>query len=307
MTLANARYPDGRSLDLPGPFPMLASELAALAGIAVMLEPGDDFVRGTGTAAHAYLDGARAAWRSEPDYMEFLDEDSPVWGLKTAERDLYLHHWKPWWDGAERVLDLGCGIGRFALPLLERGATVYGVDADLRSLQSLLWRAAGGSGRLDLSWSSAHALPDVMVDLAIASEVLCYVPEIDSAMAALAARIRCGGTLLLSMEARWGWATAMDASPGAFWDAVDGDGVVDMAEEGWVRTYTEADLRALLERHGFDVELCVPTHYVTDGPLERVAPAEAGLEELLSMDEACRKHPVWSPLNRIWTAVGRKR
>ena len=30
------------------------------------------------------------------------------------------------------------------------------------------------------------------------------------------------------------------------------------------------------------------------------------LEALLDVEEACRAHPVWRPLNRIWTAVAVK-
>ena len=65
-------------------------------------------------------------------------------------------------------------------------------------------------------------------------------------------------------------------------------------------------MAALLSRHGFDVELLEATHYVTDGPLERVAP-EMSFEMLRDADAKARRHPVWAPLNRIWTAAGRKR
>jgi len=238
--------------------------------------------------------------------MDFLDSQSPIADLKSAERDLYLHWWKPWLD-AERILDVGCGIGRFTQSFLERGATVIGVDADLRSLRRCAWHAAGCKGRLDLHWSSVHRLPDQRnFDLVIAAEVLCYVPEVGRALREIHDRLRPGGALLISMEARWGWAASQDAPTGAIEAALEGDGLVDIPGERWVQTYTEERLHDLLEAHGFQVERMIPALYVLDGPLEDVGLDSASLEELLALEDRCRSHPVWKNLNRAWIAAAIK-
>lgn len=288
-----------------GPVPCV--ELGALRGQPFSMRVDDPFVLGKGDEAHGYLDGAHKAWADQPEFMDFLDPDTPIHDLKSVERDLYLHHWAPWWKRARTVLDVGCGVGRFALPLLERGETVVGVDADLRSLQRLAWRAAGTPGSLELSWSSVHTLPDVTVDVAIVSEVLCYVPEVERALRTIASRVRPGGAVLLSLEARWGWALAPDAPHGQIEAALDGDGVVWEPGQGWLRTYTEDRVRALLDAAELECVLLTPTHYVTDGPLERVSPRSSSLEEVLDWDARCRRHPVWSPLQRVWTVVGMRR
>jgi SAM-dependent methyltransferase len=242
-----------------------------------------------------------------PDYMDFLDLASPIGPLKRMERDLYLHHWRDVLAGAEVVLDVGAGIGRLTQPLLDRGRTVIAVDPDLESLRRLVWHAAGRDGRLDVHWASVDRLPDVEVDVAIAAEVLCYVPDAVGALRAIAARVRPGGHVLLSVEARWGWATAQDAPQGGIEAALSGDGVVWIPGDRWVRTYEGAAVDALLADAGLEPVACVGSHWLPDGPLEDAGPAEVTLEQLVALEDRCRAHPVYGPLNRLWLATGRTR
>jgi 2-polyprenyl-3-methyl-5-hydroxy-6-metoxy-1,4-benzoquinol methylase len=306
MGLREATNKRGGRIVSEGHGPIPAVELAAWKGKRVQLPCEDPWVRGQGDAAHAYLDGARAAWHTNPEYMDFLRADSPCGALKALERDLYLHTWAPWLEGADTVLDVGCGVGRFVLPMLDKGCTVWGVDADHESLLRCLWRAAGRPGRLDLHWSSVHSLPDVVVDVAIAAEVLCYVPEVERALAGLVARVRPGGAVLISMEARWGWAASPDAPAGSLEAALAGDGVVHVPGEGWVHTRTREEVEALLRGAGLEVEAVVASHYTLDAPLEQVAGASHDLQATLEMEARCRAHPVWGPLNRLWLAAARK-
>ncbi len=306
MSLALATKRDGRSLGLPGEGPFSGSDLEGIQGEVFQLPCEDPWILEPPTNGHAYLEGAKEGWSDHPEWMDFLDCGSPIADLKSAERDIYLHWWRPWLE-AERVLDVACGIGRFTQPFLDRGATVIGVDADAKSLRRCAWHAAGRPGKLDLHWSSVHKLPDLAeFDVAIAAEVLCYVPEVDSALAAIHARLKQGGALLISMEARWGWAASQDAPIGAIEAALGGDGVLDAGSERWVQTYTRERFTETLERAGFEVERMIPALYLLDGPLEDVGNTSASLEELLEIEERCRNHPVWAPLNRAWIAVATK-
>jgi len=291
----------GRSVNL-GDGPYDPADLAALQGKAFHIDPDDPWVEQRDEIGHSYLHGADAGWQEHPDYMDFLQAESPIHALKAAERDLVWHHWEPFVEGG-RVLDIGCGIGRFTLPLLDKGYVVDGVDADLASLQRLAWHAVGRQGALDLHWSSAHVLPKGPFDLAIASEVLCYVPDTVGALREVHRSLRPGGRLLLSMEARWGWALSEDAPMGGIEAALEGDGVLHVPGERWVRTVDEATLRALLTEAGFEVLHLVPSHWIPDGPLEGVAPESLDLSELLALEARCRAHPVYGPLHRLWLAV----
>jgi SAM-dependent methyltransferase len=237
--------------------------------------------------------------------MDFLDLGSPAWDIKRAARDLYLHALRPCVEGQLTVLDVGCGIGRLTQPLLDRGHTVIGVDGDLQSLQRCAWHAAGRAGALELHWSTPSSLPDVQVDLAVAVEVLCYLEDPAAALAAVVERVRPGGRVFLSMEARWGWAAAPDAPAGGL-DVALGEGtLLDLPGDRYVHLFDREGMEALLTGAGLEVEVIRPSHYLPDGPLEDLLPTDLTQEVLLALEERFRDHPVWGPMNRIWTAIGR--
>ena len=304
MSLRDATF-RGVPLELPGNPPFASELLTPWIGKRITLPTADPWVRGTGDPEHAYLDGARNGWVDHPEYMDFLDAESPVHDLKQAEADLYWHHWAEQLN-APRVLDVGCGIGRLAARLLDRGATVFGVDPDLESLRRFAWHAAGRSGHLDLFWASVHALPSVEVDLAIASEVLCYVPDHVAALRAIAERLVPGGTLLVSVEARFGWAASQDAPAGTLEAALNDEGIVQVEGDRWVRTYDEPAIREWVAAAGLELQAAVPSHWIPDGPLEDIAPPALSLEELLELEGRCRAHPVWGPLHRLWLLTLRR-
>jgi SAM-dependent methyltransferase len=295
MSLRHATTPSGLSIHLSGNAPYPASTLIDLVEIPFDLPCGDPWLKQKDSIGHAYLNGANEGWEQHPEWMDFLERESPAHDLKHLERDLYSHWWSPWLDG-DTIMDIGCGIGRMSIPLLNRGKTIWGVDGDLKSLQRYAWHAAGRAGKLDLFWTSVHHLPEVgEVDAIIACEVYCYVE-----------RLRKGGALLISVEARWGWAVAEDAPLNGIEEALDGSGVLNLSGDRWVKTYTEEELRELLESVGLRIETITATHYMTDGPLERSLPDTVSLPYLLDLEERCRNHPVWAPLNRAWTAVAIK-
>jgi len=254
--------------------------------------------------AHDNLVGATAAWQ-QPElarWLDFLDPRAPNHRDKLLERALYLHHWDPWLPVQGRVLDLGGGTGRFMAALLDRDLDVELVDPDLRSLWRAAQHAAGRPGRLDLHWSTGTRLPDVPpFDAVLASEVLCYVDDPSAVLRAIRGALKPDGVLLASVEARWGWAAALDAPPDTL-EALVGDGVVHVPGDRWVRTYTASAVRALFS--DWTLECLLPTHYATSGPFELVA-GELELPALLAWEERLRQHPVLGPWNRAWTVVAR--
>jgi SAM-dependent methyltransferase len=188
MSLGRVTDTDGRPIPLPGDAPFAAVDLAPLVGVAFHLPCEDPWVRESGTPAHGYLDGARQGWLEHPEWMDSLAAESPVRLLKEASRDVYLHWWRPWLN-AKRVLDLGCGVGRFTTWLLDQGADVWGVDPDVESLRRCVWSSAGRAGRLEVHWSSARQLPDVH-DL---DAIVACVTVVDGGEMGLGHGARCAG------------------------------------------------------------------------------------------------------------------
>mgnify|MGYP006212294213 FL=1 len=137
--------------------------------------------------------------------------------------------------------------------------------------------------------------------MVIACEVLCYVEDPARVLRNLLSVLKPGGMLLISVEARWGWAMAADAQPGT----IDSffTGIVHVPGDVWVRTYTEEDFRGLLAP--LDIVQLLPSHYALSGPFE-LASGPRPLNEALALEDRLRSHPVSRPLNRAWMACARK-
>ncbi len=255
------------------------------------------------SVAAANLAGAARAWAESPEWMDFLTPESPAFSHKMAERALMLRSWGGVLEGRRSVIDLGGGIGRFAMPCLDAGAVVHLVDADPRSLACAQRHAAGRPGRLSVWEADAACLPAELphCEAAIAAELLCYVADPAAVLAALRSRLTPGSPLCFSVEARWGWALAVDAPVGQL-PALFGDGLVHVPGDRFVRTYDETDVRALFA--DWELERLEPTHFVFGGPLQQVA-GEVDEHELARWEQAARAHPVFGRLNRAWTGVAR--
>ena len=181
LSLFEATPLDGSPLPRPdGRPPYPCGALGAWRGRPFRMPAGDPRLEAISRGEPApagplwNLEGAARAWAAHPDWMDLQDPSSPVHAATLRERDLYLARWGGALGGASRVLDLGAGAGRFAGWLLARGCEVEAVDPDLEALWRLLWRAAGGPGRLDLHWTTGERLPDLPpVDAVLCVEVAC--------------------------------------------------------------------------------------------------------------------------------------
>lgn len=312
MSLARATAHGGPTPPLPAGPTYACEALTEWAGRTFELPPGDPRLPGLhagGPADTPPLDnlvGAVRYWDEHPDWMEFLDPNSPSHDDKMVERSLYLEFWAEHLPAGTRVLDLGGGVGRFTQWLLTRECAVELVDPDLRSL----WRAvqAGvhvGRGSLDVHWSTGEALPKLApVDIALMVEVLCYVEDPARVLERVFETLRPGGTLLCSVEARWGWAMAADVHPETI-ESFLSDGIVHVPGDRWVRTFTGDGLRGALESAGFQMVGLQPSHFAFSGPFEECA-GPMDVERALALEARLRAHPVAGKLNRAWMAVARK-
>jgi len=126
------------------------------------------------------------------DVWAELPEDPEPWAWE-RRRALLLAEASP----GERVLDLGCGAGRFVAALRDHGADPVGVelaDAALerarRNVPGADLRALGSDGEIPLEDSS--------VDLVWCSEVLEHVPDTAGLLSEARRVLRTGGRLLVT-------------------------------------------------------------------------------------------------------------
>ncbi len=103
-----------------------------------------------------------------------------------------------------KILEIGIGTGRIALPLLQRGLGIVGVDLSHAMMGEVQKKIAGENFRVALAQADAAALPfrDSTFDIAYAVHVFHLVAGWQSALAEARRVLKTGGYLLLSFHYR---------------------------------------------------------------------------------------------------------
>jgi 2-polyprenyl-6-hydroxyphenyl methylase/3-demethylubiquinone-9 3-methyltransferase len=121
-------------------------------------------------------------------------------GLEPSDFALRSHFVRERVRAGERVLDVGCGEGRFAAELTRGGATVVGIDVAEEPLR----RARELHPQLDLRLvddEGGWELADASFDVVWAGEVIEHVADTAAWLSELRRVMRPGGRLLLSTPA----------------------------------------------------------------------------------------------------------
>ncbi len=133
------------------------------------------------------------------EYHEALWQRIPP-GLEPSDFTLRRRFLLERVQAGERVLDVGCGEGRFAAELAKVGARVVGVDV----AQEPLRRARERDPQLDLRLTpplGEWELEDASFDAVWAGEVIEHVADTAAWLSEIRRVLRSGGSLLLSTPA----------------------------------------------------------------------------------------------------------
>lgn len=280
-------------------------ELDAEGKLDLRLPTDDDalsrlYAGGAPDPGLAYVAAYESLWPSASALFDFVGARDFNGLLKAFERDVYLRHLAPLLDAlppGARVLDAGCGVGRFSTELLRRGLAVDGLDASNSALKRAARHAlaAGAGARFSVHLGDSRRMTmfeDGAFDAVLALELVCYQPDTRASLAELVRVVKPGRPIAVSVEG-----TFAEGRPGS---------------APFVRYFTSGDLRREMEDAGLTDVSIAGTHYVPEGPLEGLLD-EAALadpvrrEAAMARELACERDPALAPHARAWLATGRKR
>jgi SAM-dependent methyltransferase len=172
------------------------------------------------------------------DFWADAPADPEPWQWE-RRRALLLGEARP----GERVLDLGCGAGRFVAALREAGAEPIGVELAEAALERARANAPGADLRL-VEDDGSLPLEHASVDLVWCSEVLEHVPDTAHLLLEVRRVLRPGGRLVVTVPGHGRLRTALVALTRfeAHFDPLGQH----------VRFYTRRSLAATLEHAGFE-------------------------------------------------------
>ncbi len=257
-------------------------------------------------------------WLEFPEFNDFLDPGSPVHNRKKYQWEIYERLLRREMSGlvmGSRVLDVGGGVGRAAVPLVRRGCDVLVVDASWTALK-VAWKhlAEASPGSYDIAWADVGKLDFLCgktYDAAVAFEVLCYLRSPGVALRGIVDRVKPGGWVAFSMENKLGAALADPALKGYDLLKLLGDDRVQIEEELYVRYFSKEELRKMAAEAGLSRVRIVGCHYIADGPFNK-AVSESKLSKrtirtrLRAMESVFSMSPVTRNLARAWLVVGVK-
>ena len=126
------------------------------------------------------------------DIWEELPEDPEPWAFERRRAILLQHAWR-----GERVLDLGCGAGRFMRALRAEGAQPVGVDIAEGALERARRNVPGAELHLRGA-DGTIPLEDSSIDVVWCSEVLEHVPDTAALLSEIRRVLATRGTLVIT-------------------------------------------------------------------------------------------------------------
>jgi 2-polyprenyl-3-methyl-5-hydroxy-6-metoxy-1,4-benzoquinol methylase len=152
----------------------------------------------------------------------------------------------------QSIIDIGCGMGKFTLPILKRGFKVTGLDLSPFLLEHFQRLAPEGTKTVCADVLDAPQLLGPQFDRVIGFFVLHHFPELDRHFKALAGLLKPGGTIAFIEPNAWNplYYLQITFSPGMSWSAEKG--VLNMRRRAFEQAAAAAGLQLkAMEQYGF--------------------------------------------------------
>ncbi len=199
-----------------------------------------------------------------PDYDK--DYDALLWRLYNDLTWAFMEPFLPplyeIQGGAPKVLDTGCGTGKWAIKLASMGYKV--TCGDISDAMLDLAREEAGQTGIDgidiefipsLDIRRMDAIPSGAFDVVLAlGDVISYAMDDDPAVAEMFRTCKPGGIAIASMDSTFTY--VVHEIKNERWDRIDpllDTGVTNAFLPHPIKTYLPAQATALFERHGFHV------------------------------------------------------
>ena len=197
----------------------------------------------------AHFGGLAGDWWDPNGKSAMLHKLNPV--RLGYVRDMIDMHWQADEHGfrpleGKTALDVGCGAGLLAEPLVRLGAKVTAVDAAPELIDVAKHHAEGQGLAIDYRATGVEAVTGKF-DLVTSMEVIEHVADPQSFIDSLAARLASGGLLILSTPNKTAWSRLLTIT------LAEGFGQIPKGTHDFDKFIDPEAMRGLLAQVGLEV------------------------------------------------------
>ncbi len=130
---------------------------------------------------------------------EWWDPNSPRFRSLQKVTEFRLKQIDHWFGSVKgkTIVDVGCGGGLLAVPMIERGAFVTGIDLSPASLETAR-RTSRGEGTYLTADARELPLDDKSADFVLLADVLDHIPDYEKALSEASRILKPGGQLYVN-------------------------------------------------------------------------------------------------------------
>jgi ubiquinone/menaquinone biosynthesis C-methylase UbiE len=251
--------------------------------------------------------GYESAWKAYPVDLDFLNPNSYYYKIKKYQQKVYSDLMKPFLSKlkpSSRILDVGGGIGRFAIPLAKKGFKVTLVDGCLSNLKSAEnhFLENNVDNRIEIFWGEMDKmsfLESNTFDAVIGIEAICYSTNPSKTLKEIVRVAKKGAPVLLSVEGKYGSAITDESVTKNLKDIL-GKGVIKMENSTYTRYFTKESFKELLKKAGLKVQKIQGCHYGPDGIFNN-----SQKRDWAWIEKTCSNNPALESLARAWFSASR--